>query len=177
MKVNTATRLKQIMSERNLKQVDIIRLTEPYQNKLGIKMGKSTLSQYINGIQNPDQDRIYLLSKSLGVSEPWLMGYDVPKDRIPDGDRNRIIHTTLTQITDTSAKLEEPRQKEVLLFAEEQLHEQQLEQALESDNITDKELELLADEVIKRFGIETLENLIKVADSKRDSHDSSNTAS
>jgi len=53
----------------------------PYQRQLGISMGKSALSQYVNDKQSPDQDRLYLLAKTLNVNEAWLMGYDVPKER------------------------------------------------------------------------------------------------
>ncbi|WP_125589722.1 S24 family peptidase [Companilactobacillus jidongensis] len=81
MKDNTSNRLRQLMSERNLKQVDILNKSLPYQHKLNIKMGKSALSQYVNGVQSPDQDRIYLLSKTLNVSEAWLMGFDVSRKR------------------------------------------------------------------------------------------------
>lgn len=77
----TADRLKQIMSERNLKQVDIIEKSKPFQIKLGVKLGKSALSQYVNGIQSPDQHKLSLLAMTLDVSEAWLMGYDVQKDR------------------------------------------------------------------------------------------------
>lgn len=77
----TADRLKQIMSERNLKQVDIIEKSKPFQTQLGVKLGKSALSQYVNGIQSPDQHKLSLLAMTLDVSEAWLMGYDVRKDR------------------------------------------------------------------------------------------------
>lgn len=79
MKEKTSTRLKQIMNERDLKQVDILNKSLPFQKKLNIKMGKSALSQYVNDVQSPDQDRIYLLSQTLNVSEAWLMGFDAPK--------------------------------------------------------------------------------------------------
>lgn len=49
---NPSERLKQLMSERNLKQVEILEKSLPYQKELGIKMGKSTLSQYVNGVQS-----------------------------------------------------------------------------------------------------------------------------
>lgn len=78
MKNTTASRLKQVMSERNLKQVDVISLSKPYQKELGVKLGKSALSQYINGKSTPDQEKLVLLSKTLGVSEAWLIGYDAP---------------------------------------------------------------------------------------------------
>ena len=80
-KYTTADRLKQIMSEKNLKQVDIIEKSKPFQKQLGVKLGKSALSQYVNGIQSPDQRKLSLLAMTLDVSEAWLMGYDVQKDR------------------------------------------------------------------------------------------------
>ncbi|WP_035066154.1 helix-turn-helix domain-containing protein, partial [Carnobacterium maltaromaticum] len=127
MKVSTSTRLKQIMSERNLKQVDILRMSLPLQKELGIKMGKSTLSQYVNGIQSPDQHRIYLLSKTLDVNEPWLMGFDVDKKRIPDNERGPIeekigLSKDITHIYD---KLDFHRQEIVYATAKKQLEEQQ----------------------------------------------------
>ena len=76
MKENTAQRLAQIMNERNLRQVDILKRSEKFQKALGIKLGKSALSQYVSGKSIPDQDKLVLLSKTLGVSEAWLMGYD-----------------------------------------------------------------------------------------------------
>lgn len=76
MKENTAQRLAQIMNERNLRQVDILKQSEKFQKELGIKLGKSALSQYVSGKSIPDQDKLVLLSKTLGVSEAWLMGYD-----------------------------------------------------------------------------------------------------
>lgn len=126
MKINTSVRLKQLMNERNLKQIDILRMSFPFQKELNIKMGKSTLSQYVNGIQSPDQDRIYLLSKTLGVSEPWLMGYPVPKERMPEKERNDINknNSKINDISKIYNQLEKSRQKNVYLFAENQLEEQ-----------------------------------------------------
>ena len=34
------------------------------------------MSQYINGKSTPDQEKLVLLARTLGVSEAWLMGYD-----------------------------------------------------------------------------------------------------
>lgn len=121
---NPSERLKQLMSERNLKQVEILEKSLPYQKELGIKMGKSTLSQYVNGVQSPDQHRIYLLSKTLEVSEPWLMGYDVEKKRVPDNERNSISNEQ-AEILPIYNKLEEQRQEKVLNYAKEQLEEQE----------------------------------------------------
>lgn len=126
MKTDTSTRLRQIMSTRNLKQVDILNLSLPYQNKFNIKLSKSTLSQYVNGIQSPDQNRIYLLAQTLGVSEAWLMGFDVPMvESKTNSDNPPIIEETLNVMK----KLGESRQKVVLDTANSQYKEQENETA------------------------------------------------
>lgn len=81
MKETTSQRLKQLMNERNLKQVDIINMSKPYQKKLGVTLGKSALSQYVNGKSSPDQHKLTLLAHTLDVNEAWIMGYDVSSDR------------------------------------------------------------------------------------------------
>ncbi|WP_231428330.1 S24 family peptidase [Enterococcus faecium] len=115
MKQTTQQRLNQLMSERNLKQVDILNMSLPLQKETGIKMSKSHLSQYVNGKSSPDQHKLYLLAKTLNVSEAWLLGYDVPKE----DKKNNIpsIETIYNQ-------LEESRQTKVYNFAEYQLREQ-----------------------------------------------------
>lgn len=121
MKLSTAERLKQIMRERNLKQVDILRLSMPYQKELNIKLSKSTLSQYVNGIQSPDDDRLYLLSKTLNVSEPWLMGYEVDRERIPDEERGTELNNKTPEfyaIQRKSKKLTQEEQRRLLKIME-----------------------------------------------------------
>lgn len=78
MPETTALRLKRIMNERRLKQVDILRMCEPYCKKYNMKLTKSDLSQFVNGKVQPGQWKITILSLALNVSEAWLMGYDVP---------------------------------------------------------------------------------------------------
>ncbi|MDT2875650.1 helix-turn-helix domain-containing protein [Lactococcus lactis] len=122
MKTDTSNRLKQIMAERNLKQVDILNLSIPFQKKFGIKLSKSTLSQYVNSVQSPDQNRIYLLAKTLGVSEAWLMGFDVP---MVESSKIENDSETIEKTVTVMKKLEEPRQKAVLDTANVQLKEQE----------------------------------------------------
>ena len=78
---NTSSRLKKIMSDRNLRQVDILNAAKPYCAQYGIKLEKSDLSQYVNGKVEPGQEKLTILGLALNVSETWLMGYDVPADR------------------------------------------------------------------------------------------------
>lgn len=65
----TAERLREILSIRDIKQVEI---TE----KTGISKG--ALSSYLSGRYIPKQDNIYKLAKVLDVNPAWLMGLDVP---------------------------------------------------------------------------------------------------
>lgn len=81
MKESTATRLKRLLAERGLKQVDIIEKAEPFCKKYGIKLTKSDLSQYVSGKVAPGQDKLTIIGMTLDVSEAWLMGYDVPMKR------------------------------------------------------------------------------------------------
>lgn len=97
-KFTTAQRLQQIMEERNLKQVDILRLAEPYSDMFGTTLTKSALNQYISGAtKDPRSDKMSILSYALGVSEAWLMGFDVPIERttpipgdVGDGRKARV---------------------------------------------------------------------------------------
>ncbi|MCK3975099.1 helix-turn-helix domain-containing protein [Streptococcus suis] len=118
MKTTTSQRLKQILSERNLRQVDILNRSLPFQKELGVKMGKSALSQYVSGKSSPDQDKLVLLSKTLGVSEAWLMGYDVPMSD------NREEQELLSKISEKSSGLTVDNQKIILTTIENILAKQ-----------------------------------------------------
>lgn len=78
---NTASRLKEIMDERRLRQVDILNAAKPYCEKYGIKLGRNDLSQYVSGKVEPGQEKLTILGLALNVSETWLMGYDVSPSR------------------------------------------------------------------------------------------------
>ncbi len=80
-KVTTSYRLRQIMKERSLRQVDILDMVKPYCEEYGVRLGKNDLSQYVNGKVEPRQEKLTVLGLALGVSEAWLMGYDIPMER------------------------------------------------------------------------------------------------
>lgn len=72
MKQDTfANRLKKAMDMNGFKQIDLVNKT---------KLDKSLINKYLNGISEAGNDKLTLLSDVLNVSEPWLMGYDVPID-------------------------------------------------------------------------------------------------
>ena len=71
-KESCAIRIRKALTIRGMKQSELCRITN---------IPKSAISQYITGCFEPKQDRIYLIAKTLDVSEAWLMGYDVPMER------------------------------------------------------------------------------------------------
>ncbi len=69
-------RLKEAMSLRNMKPIELVKRT-------GIS--KAAISQYMSGYAKPKRDRTVLIAKALNISEAWLLGYDVsmmPVDNI-----------------------------------------------------------------------------------------------
>lgn len=80
-RVSTSERLKQVMEEKNLRQVDILNLVLPICAKYDIKMNKSDISQYVSGKVEPSQEKLVVLGMALNVTESWLMGFDVSAER------------------------------------------------------------------------------------------------
>ena len=68
----TPERLREAMSIKNKKQIDLVRTT-------GIDKG--SISSYLSGRYEPKKEAIYKLAIALDVSEMWLWGYDVPMER------------------------------------------------------------------------------------------------
>ena len=66
-------RLKEAIEAANKKQADLARDTG---------LDKSAICQYLAGKYEPKQDAITKLAIALNVSEKWLLGYDVPNERI-----------------------------------------------------------------------------------------------
>lgn len=69
---DTPTRLAEAMSVANKKQIDLARETG---------LSHSTISRYISGTVEPRQIATHKLATALNVSEMWLWGYDVPRER------------------------------------------------------------------------------------------------
>ena len=72
-------RLRIALAEANMKPIELSERT-------GIP--KSMISYYLNGKTKPKADRIFVISQVLGVSEAWLLGYDVPKNRTAEQKKN-----------------------------------------------------------------------------------------
>lgn len=72
-KAELKDRLQEALDLREKKSVDLVK---------DLKIPKSAVSQYLSGkSQNMDSERLYSICKYLDVSEPWMMGYNVPIER------------------------------------------------------------------------------------------------
>ena len=79
-KETTSKRLKQLMNERGLRQVDILEKVKPYSKAHNVPISKSNISMYVSGRVEPSQDKLIVLGMALDVSPSWLMGFDVQKE-------------------------------------------------------------------------------------------------
>ena len=119
-KITTGQRIKEVMAIQKLRQVDILRKTVPYEEVVGTKVSKSHLSNYIADRSKPDAKKLKLLAMALGVSEPWLMGYEVNKT-----GRSKKTDDSEVELMENYRKLTQPRKDKASEFIAELLTEQQ----------------------------------------------------
>lgn len=96
---NTADRLREIMNTRGLRQSDIVRMAQPFCKEHGAKLSKSDMSQFVSGKVEPGQTKLFILGKTLRVSEAWLIGYDV--DMEPEEDIRPTNDVELAEYLET----------------------------------------------------------------------------
>lgn len=73
MRIATAAeRLKQALSESGMQPAELAK---------AIGLNKSSVSRYLSGQYEPKQEAINKMAMALNVSEMWLWGYDVDKER------------------------------------------------------------------------------------------------
>ena len=101
-----AYRIRMALAVRGMKQSELCRITN---------IPKSAISQYISGCFEPKQDRIYLIAKTLDVSEAWLMGYDVPMERQKNSpSKSDELNEGEKMLLDLFRRVPEDKQKIVL---------------------------------------------------------------
>ena len=66
-----AQRLREGLDIRRMNQTELAKRSQ---------ISKSSISRYIKGDWEGKQGAVYALAKALGVTEAWLMGYDVPME-------------------------------------------------------------------------------------------------
>ena len=69
----TAMRIREAMNDLNITQQELADKS---------KIGKSSISHYVNGTNEPGNKSAYILAQTLDVNPAWLMGLDAPK-KIP----------------------------------------------------------------------------------------------
>lgn len=67
----TANRIREAMSDLGMSQQELADKS---------KLGKSSISHYVNGSNEPGNKSAYALAEVLNVNPGWLMGLDVPKE-------------------------------------------------------------------------------------------------
>lgn len=105
-KVSCAERIRVALAVRDMKQVDLCQLT-------GIK--KSAMSQYCSGAITPRQDATDDIARALGVSIPWLMGYDVPME--PDAAAAPELSADEAELLDIFRSLQDQERALILATA------------------------------------------------------------
>ena len=75
----TAERLAEAMRDAGKMQIEVSKATG---------LSHSTISRYVSGAVEPRQDATHKLAVFLNVSELWLWGYDVPKNRTEEQKKN-----------------------------------------------------------------------------------------
>ena len=64
-----------------------------------LEIPKSAISQYLSGnSKNMASDRMYAICKYLNVSEAWMMGYNVPKERFEMQKNNDILSDIIVRL-------------------------------------------------------------------------------
>ena len=102
-----ADRIRQALYDKKMSQAELSRITG---------LSKSAISQYISDKFEPKQDAIYLISKALDVSEVWLMGLDVPKERVEK--IKKLITPEEKKVLDLYAKLPTEKKTELIKYLE-----------------------------------------------------------
>lgn len=85
----TAERIEEAMRDAGKKQIDLAK-------EAGLS--HSTVSRYLSGAVEPRQDATHKLSVILNVSELWLWGYDVPRERTASQKKNDALADIVLQL-------------------------------------------------------------------------------
>lgn len=111
-------RIKQALALRNMKQVELVA-------KTGID--KSQISSYLSGKYKPKQENLSLIAMALEVDEYWLMGQDVPMERVVTGEE--AIEGQIRRVEAYAKQIYGSREQETVWKLYERLSEKQRRRA------------------------------------------------
>ena len=86
---STADRLRQALEDADMKQIELSRRSG---------LDRSAINRYLSGQYEPKQDAIHKMAKVLNVSEMWLWGCDVPKERTQAQKKNDGLVQVIAQL-------------------------------------------------------------------------------
>lgn len=119
MMSTTSKRIQEGMELRGLKQADLA-------EKTGISKG--ALSSYISGRYVPKQNNTFLIAKALNVDEAWLMGADVPMEKVTKISESQSNEQK--ELNKIYLQLSSNNQERVLTYSKRLLSTQQMEDEL-----------------------------------------------
>ena len=111
-------RIKQALELRNMKQVELVA-------KTGID--KSQISSYMSGKYKPKQENLSLIAMALEVDEYWLMGQDVPMERVVTGEE--AIEGQMRRVEAYAKQIYGSREQETVWKLYERLSDEQRRRA------------------------------------------------
>ncbi len=123
-KVDIKERIKQGLEIREITQTQLA-------TKANIDKGQ--LSSYISGKYKPRQNNIDALAKALNVNEAWLMGFDVPMERVSgktESKQEPSYSSQCKEIIEVCEQLSAHNQRKVLTYSKNLLSTQQMEDDL-----------------------------------------------
>ena len=106
-----AERFSSILSKKNIKQIDLIRMAQ----ERGIKLGKSQISQYVSGKTLPRRDTLAFLADALGVETAWLMGEGTSTNTVRESETRtfsksnklaNVLYDVRGPVVDEAARME-----------------------------------------------------------------------
>ena len=123
-KVDIKERIKQGLEIREITQTQLAARAN---------IDKVQLSSYISGKYKPRQNNIDAIASALNVSEAWLMGFDVPMERVPnktESVQSSSVSAQCKEIIEVCNQLSPHNQRKVLAYSKNLLSTQQMEDAL-----------------------------------------------
>jgi len=123
-KVDIKERIKQGLEIREITQTQLAA-------KANIDKGQ--LSSYISGKYKPRQNNIDAIASALNVNEAWLMGFDVPMERVSEKTESKqgpSYSSQCKEIIEVCEQLSVHNQRKVLTYSKNLLSTQQMEEAL-----------------------------------------------
>lgn len=86
---SVSARLREALSDAGKTQADLMRETG---------LNRSAISHYLSGHYEPKARAVEAMARALCVSEMWLWGYDVPKQRTPENKKSDQLSKLIVKL-------------------------------------------------------------------------------